>query len=169
MERPCFQKKPHFNLIRVRSWNIGYRTSQRPCRRHNRVSCSWEGSECARTKQEHRENAAGSSLAESTPLFSQLEHPETAKAFPYAGEGMEISRCPLRAKRFTRQAPKPSPTQGKVAKAIFRENCFRRMRWNTPYPPRHPAAPCASTFPADTYRFASASGAQRNFDLIRSK
>ena len=62
-----------------------------------------------------------------------------------------VRRLP-KARRFfrsrnIRKPPKPSPMQGKVAKAIFRENCFRRMRSNTPYPPRHPAAPTHRTPP----------------------
>ena len=32
-------------------------------------------------------------------------------------------------------------------KMIFGENCFRRMRWNTPYPPRHPTATTHRTPP----------------------
>ena len=45
-----------------------------------------------------------------------------------------VRRLP-KARRFfrsrnIRKPPKPSPMQGKVAKTIFRENCFRRMRWN---------------------------------------
>ena len=56
-----------------------------------------------------------------------------------------VRRLP-KARRFfrsrnIRKPPKPSPMQGKVAKAIFRENRFRRMRWNTPYPPRYTHSP----------------------------
>ena len=64
------------------------------------------------------------------------------RAVSAAGEGdrsmplfpLLVSRCGRR--KCTGEVPEPSPMQGKVAKAIFLENCFRRMRWNFAYPPR---------------------------------
>ena len=58
------------------------------------------------------------------------------RAVSAAGEGdrsmplfpLLVSRCGRR--KCTGEVPEPSPMQGKVAKAIFCENCFRRMRWN---------------------------------------
>ena len=61
------------------------------------------------------------------------------RAVSAAGEGdrsmplfpLLVSRCSrCGRRRCTGEVPEPSPLQGKVAKAIFCENCFRRMRWN---------------------------------------
>ena len=61
------------------------------------------------------------------------------RAVSAAGEGdrsmplfpLLVSRCSrCGRRRCTGEVPEPSPMQGKVAKAIFCENCFRRMRWN---------------------------------------
>ena len=117
-------------------------------------------------------------------LFSpdEVEHRISTDVPPTAAEPCVSASPAVGAAGIARAFP----YEGKAAKAIFYENCFRQMRWNIGYPPTSPRSGRTLRIRRGTprsgisntrrvscienpclLRFACTSSAQRNFNRIR--